>query len=85
MNKLVFEVLYKYIQDEKLEIFGNLILKEDIEVKGDFNNLGDFEFVYEIGYFLKINVDLSNKLKYDYVKVKVDDKLIDQQIDDLCC
>lgn len=83
MNKLVSDALYKHIQEEKLEILGNPIPKEDSEVKGDFNNPGDFEFVYEIGYTPKIDIDLSNKSKYDYVKVKVDDKLIDQQVDDL--
>ncbi|HRP52665.1 MAG TPA: trigger factor [Fluviicola sp.] len=83
MNKLVSDALYAYIQEQKLEILGNPIPKEDAEVKGDFNNPGDFEFVYEIGYSPAIDVKLSAKSKFDYVKVKIDDKLINQQIDDL--
>ncbi len=83
MNKLVSDALYEYIQNEKLEILGNPIPKEDVEVKGDFDHPGDFEFTYEIGFSPEIKVDLSAKSKYDYVKVKIDAKLIDKQIEDL--
>jgi trigger factor len=83
MNKLVSDALYTYVQENKLEILGNPIPKEGSEVKGDFDNPGDFEFVYEIGYSPAIDLKLTNKSKYDYVQVKIDDKLIDQQIDDL--
>lgn len=83
MNKLVSDALYAYVQENKLEILGNPIPKEGSEVKGDFDKPGDFEFVYEIGYAPSIDLKLTNKSKYDYVQVKIDDKLIDQQIDDL--
>ena len=83
INKLVSEALYKYIAENKLDILGNPIPTEGSEVKGDFNNPTDFEFEYEIGYSPAINLDLSNKSKYDYVKVKVDAELITKQIDDL--
>ncbi|MDR0802532.1 trigger factor [Fluviicola sp.] len=83
MNKLVSDALYAYVQENKLEILGNPIPKDGTDVKGDFDNPGDFEFVYEIGYSPAIDLKLSSKSKYDYVKVKIDDKLIDQQIDDL--
>lgn len=83
MNKLVSDALYAYVQENKLEILGNPIPKDGTEVKGDFDNPGDFEFVYEIGYSPAIDLKLTNKSKYDYVQVKIDDKLVDQQIDDL--
>lgn len=83
MNKLVSDALYAYVQENKLEILGNPIPKDGTEVKGDFDNPGDFEFVYEIGYAPTIDLKLSNKSKYDYVQVKIDDKLVNQQIDDL--
>lgn len=83
MNKLVSDALYAYVQENKLEILGNPIPKEGTDVKGDFDNPGDFEFVYEIGYSPAIDLKLTSKNKYDYVQVKIDDKLVDQQIDDL--
>lgn len=83
MNKLVSDALYQHVQENKLEILGNPIPKEDVEVKGDFENPGDFEFTYEIGYSPAITLDLNAKSKFDYMKVKIDDTLLDKQIDDL--
>ena len=84
LNKVVNDSLYGFINENKIEILGNPIPKEGVDsVKGDFNNPTDFEFAYEIGLTPKVEVALSAKNKYDYVKVKVDDELISKQIDDL--
>ena len=83
LNKIVNESLQKYISENKIEILGNPIPKDDDSFKGDFNKPEDFEFTYSIGLAPEIKVSLSAKNKFDYVKVKVDKKLIDNQIDDL--
>lgn len=82
LNKIVSDSLYNYVNENKIEILGNPIPKEDVEVKGDFNNPSDFEFTYEIGLSPAINISLD-KEKFDYVKVKVDEELITKQLDDL--
>ena len=78
LNKLANDGLYNFIKENKLEILGNPIPKDNIEVKGDFNNPGDFEFTYEIGLAPEVRVTLSSKDKFDYTKVKIDDKLINK-------
>lgn len=83
LNKIVNDSLYSFVNEQKIEILGNPIPKEDIEVKGDFNNPSDFEFAYEIGLTPKIEIKLTDKDKFDYVKVKIDDTLLNKQIDDL--
>ncbi len=83
LNKIVSDSLFSYVNENKIEILGNPIPKTDIEVKGDFNNPGDFEFTYEIGLAPKIELSLTSKDKFDYVKVKIDADLIGKQIDDL--
>lgn len=83
LNKIVSDSLYKYVNENKIEILGNPIPKDDMEVKGDFNNPSDFEFTYEIGLSPEIKLSLTAKDKFDYVKVKIDDELVDKQIDDL--
>lgn len=82
LNKMVSDSLYKYVNENNIEILGNPIPKEDVEVVGDFNNPGDFEFTYEIGLSPQINVNLD-KEKFDYVKVKIDADLVEKQLDDL--
>lgn len=83
LNKIVNDALYKFIQDNKIEILGNPIPKEGTEVQGNFDQPDSFEFEYEIGLTPAIDVPLSAKSKYDYVKVKIDDSLLDKQVDDL--
>lgn len=83
LNKIVNESLQSYIADNKIEILGNPIPADEGGFEGDFNKPADFMFKYEIGLAPEIKVALSTKNKFDYVKVKVDKKLIDKQIDDL--
>jgi len=83
LNKVVNENLQKYISENKIEILGNPIPTEGDGFKGDFEKPDTFEFTYNIGLAPKVNIDLSSKSKFDYVKVKVDDKLINKQIEDL--
>jgi trigger factor len=83
LNKIVNDALYKFIQDNKIEILGNPIPKEGTEVQGNFDQPDAFEFEYEIGLTPAIEVPLSAKNKYDYVKVKIDDTLLNKQVDDL--
>jgi trigger factor len=83
LNKIVNDSLYSYVNEQKIDILGNPIPKEDIEVKGDFNAPSDFEFAYEIGLSPKVDIKLSSKDKVDYYKVKIDDSLLNKQIDDL--
>lgn len=83
LNRIVNESLYKYIEEQDLEILGNPLPKNDIEIKGDFDNPDTFEFVYEIGISPKVDVKLSGRNKFDFTKVKVDKELIDKQVDDL--
>ena len=83
LNRLVSEALYKYVAEQEFEILGNPLPKNDIDVKGDFENPDTFEFTYEIGISPKVDVKLSGKNKYEYTKVKVDKQLIDKQLEDL--
>ncbi len=83
LNKVVNTFLNEYISSNDVTILGNPIPKEDQDVIGDFDNPDSFEFTYEIGLAPEIKVNLSKKNKYDYVKVKVDDELIDKQVNDL--
>ena len=72
-----------FIAENKINILGNPIPQWEGNFEGDFDNPADFEFTYDIGLAPEIKVALSGKNKFDYVKVKVDKKLIDKQIEDL--
>lgn len=83
LNKIVNENLQKYIDEQKIEILGNPIPVESGTFEGDFENPSNFEFKFDIGLAPQVQIPLTGKSKFDYLKVKVDAKLIDQQIEDL--
>ena len=83
LNNIVNDSLYNYINENKIEILGNPIPSETTEVQGDFNNPADFEFTYDIGLSPEVEIKVDGRSKYEYVKVKVDEELINKQIDDL--
>ena len=83
LNKLANDGIYNFIRENKLEILGNPIPKENTQVKGDFSAPDEFEFTFEIGLSPTIDMSKAMNGKYDYTTIKVDEKLINQQVEDL--
>lgn len=83
INQVLQDNLYKYINDNKLEILGSPIPTGENDEVGNWENPGDFKFRYQVGFAPIIDVELTNALSFEYVKVKVDDTLLDRQINDL--
>lgn len=83
LNKVVNDFLNSFITENKIEILGNPIPFEKEEVKGDFNNPTEFEFAFEIGITPEFKIDSTLKETFNYVSVKIDDELINKQVDDL--
>lgn len=82
IDKLINESLYKHITENNLNVLGNPMPKVEEGAENDWYNPGDFEFSYEIGLAPEFDVKLGGKEKYDYYKVKVDNDLINQQVED---
>lgn len=81
INKLVTESLYKYIDDEKIEIVGEPIPSEKEQKQIDFDNDTEFEFAFELGLAPKIELELNDKISLPYYNVEVSDKMVEEQID----
>ena len=81
INKLLNESIYKYIEENKIEILGNPLPKDQTSV--DFANQKDFEFVYQLGLAPEFKVNLDSNNTFTYKTVKVDDELIDKYVKDV--
>ncbi len=82
LNKLANDGLYNYITENKLDILGNPIPKEDATPFGDFDKPENFEFSFEIGFAPTFELGIAGK-KFEFPKVIIDDTLINKQIEDL--
>ena len=79
INKLMGEKLYGYIQENKIEMLGEPLPSEK-QVPQDFEKEGDLTFVSDIAVAPEFKVELTDKDKIDYYQIKVEDKLIDDQV-----
>jgi len=80
LDKLVSESLTKYLVDEKLEILGQP-LPSDEQQPVDIINDTEHEFLFDLGLAPKIDIKIDNKISIPYYKIKVDDKLVNDEID----
>ena len=80
INKLVSDNLYKYIQDNKLNILGEPLPNETEQKPIDFDNQEDFEFVFDLGIAPEFEVSLSKKDKVKFYEITVSDEMIDNQV-----
>ncbi len=81
INKLLNDSIHKYIEENKIDILGNPLPKQETPV--DFANQKDFEFIYQIGLAPQFDVALSNTVSFNYKTVKIDDELIEKYIKDV--
>ena len=81
INKLLNETIYKYIEENKIEILGNPLPKNETAV--DFANQKEFEFIYQLGLAPSFNINIDNSNSFTYKTVKIDDELIDKYLKDV--
>lgn len=72
--RLASEAVFEYLGKEKIEYVGDVI-PSDEQKEFDFDNATEFEFVFEIGEAPEIKLELSQKDKVVYNKIKIDKKM----------
>jgi trigger factor len=80
MNEVLNQSIQSYIAEQNLKILGSPMPKEDHVDNGNWDNPGDFEFVYELGLAPKLDVEVSKKTKLNYYSIKIDKKLVDDEV-----
>ena len=68
--------VFEYLQKENIDYLGDVI-PSDEQGDFDFENGIEFEFVFEFGEAPEIKLDLSEKDKLTYNRIKVDKKMHD--------
>jgi trigger factor len=82
INKILNDRIYRYLTDQKIEILGQpLPLREENEI--DWDHQTSFEFSYEVGLSPEFNIDLDALGIQEEKKVKIDEELVDREVNDL--
>lgn len=80
INKLVGENIYKYMQENKIQMLGEPLPSEKQEAQ-DLEKPAPYTFKFDIAVAPEFKIELNGKNKIDYYKINVDDELIDRQVD----
>lgn len=77
INNIIQESIQKYLTDEKLDILGNPIPKNDADVDW---NAEDFTFEFDLGLTPQFDVDLQKKQTTHY-KIIADKEMVDNHVE----
>ncbi len=80
INKLIGEELYKYINDKKIKMLGEPMSNEGQELV-DLKQDAPYVFKFDVAIAPEFEATLSVDDTLDYYTIKVDDELVNRQID----
>ena len=83
VNRALSDNLYKFISENKLDVLGNPLPRKEDAQAIDWDNQKDFSFTYEIGLAPEVKVELTEKDKFEKLKIKADPKMIEEQINEI--
>ncbi len=78
VNKLIQDNLNKYLTEEKLDVLGNPLPKQ--QESFDWDN-EDFSFEFELGLAPNFEVPLKTKKAITSYKITADKKMVDEQVE----
>lgn len=81
VNKLVSENLFKYINENKLNVLGEPMPNETEQQPINFDTQEDFEFCFDVALAPEIKIELSKGDKLPYYQVAIDEEMLNQQVD----
>ena len=80
INKLIGEQIYKYMQDNKIQMLGEPLPSEKQEAQ-DVEKPAPYTFAFDIAVAPEFKIELNGHNKIDHYTITVDDALIDRQVD----
>ncbi len=84
INKLIGEEINKYIRENKVNMLAEPLPNEEKTPAIDFETQENFTFAFDIALAPEFDAKLSKKDKLTYYDIKVDDALVDQQVQSFC-
>jgi trigger factor len=76
VNKLLQDALHKFLTEEKLDILGNPLPKNEADINWDAD---DYSFEFELGLAPEFSVDVKGKEVLQY-KIVADDEMLNNQV-----
>jgi trigger factor len=82
IQKVINESIFKFIEEEKLDVLGQPLPKED-DQQIDWKEQTNFTFQYELGLSPEIKVELTTDNKFTAYNIQPDENLIDKYAEEI--
>lgn len=83
INKILGDALNDYIKENNLQILGEPLPSETEQKELNLED-ENFEFAYDIAISPEVNVKMSKREKVPFYAIKVDEEMINKQVESLC-
>jgi trigger factor len=83
VNRLTSEQLYKYLQENNIDILGQPMTSVEKESVTDFDNYGDFTFHFDLGLAPEVKLNVSTEDKLTRYEIELDKKEVETEIKNL--
>ena len=80
INKIVGENIYKYVQDNNIQMLGEPLPSEKQEPV-DIEKGTEYTFMFDIAVAPEMKVSITGRDKVDYYNITVGDNILDQQVE----
>ena len=83
INDLLSKSVSDYIKENKIKILGDPLPNVEEAGKVDWDNQKEFTFTYDVGMAGDFEFELSDKVKVEAYEIEVDEKVMDETLDNL--
>ncbi|WP_268036992.1 trigger factor [Algoriphagus sp. PAP.12] len=83
INGILGESLNSYLKEQTFRVLGDPLPVENVEDSIDWKTQKEFDFEYKIGFVENFELPLDKKIKATKYSIKVDDKLVEETIENL--
>ena len=80
VNKVLSDTVYNYIKDNKVNMLGEPLVNEEKQGQIDFDNMEEFEFVFDIALAPEFKLEVGAADKVDYYHIDVTDEMVENQV-----
>jgi trigger factor len=83
INNLLSQSVSDYIKENKINVLGDPLPNTEEAESVDWDNQKEFTFTYDIGVPGEFSFELSDQTKVEGYEIEVDDKVMDETLDNL--
>lgn len=83
INKMASDQLFGYLRDNNIDVLGQPLMSNTAESKINFETEEDFVFAFDLGLAPQFDINISNEDVLTLYKIKLDDEMVEKEIDNL--